>query len=186
MSARPAFANLTTRSLTTFVGGINPWTRKPMPPRHQTAHLGSTPFVQAKAPKKNGPSVGAKYTGRVDLAALKIEDNVPLPRHMPSGKYADFFAGLKPKQSVKCKTELVLAIASGMRKYLKEAKLDATLTVIQQSTIAADPENGIEADPKHGRVWLWPKDGDAKSLPPGSRGGVAVGKARRAEKGVQA
>lgn len=189
MSARPGFADLASRSLTTFVGGINPWTNKAMPPRHQTAHLGSTPFATTSTPaakKKSGPPPGTKYSARVDLTALKIEDNVPLPRHNPTeGKWAEFFADLKPKQAIKCKSELVQAVASAMRKFIKENKKEAEFTVIQQRTITADPGRGIEADDKHGRVWMWPKEEAAASLPPRSRGGVTVGAIRRAAKVAQ-
>lgn len=184
---------------TVFAAGINPWTNETMPAAapSSTAHLGSNPFTShgypAAEPKsaklaavpapartstptadgtkkrKNGPAPGTLCRGRVDMAALKIEKDVPLPTTVTTSSYAELFSRMEPKDCITCKPGEVVSIANAMRKWLRdERKIDVLQVVSEKNS----PKN-----PEFGHVWMWPKS-DFKALPPKSRGGVVLGRLR--------
>lgn len=212
MSARPAFTSSTYVPHTVFAGGVNPWDPSmPSSSAHlgsspfnhsyksigKSATLSSGPvsaraIVQAPATAPTpapapaaaksatrkggpGPAKGTICRGKVDMAALKIRKNVPLPTSVTTSSYAERFSMMEPTDCIECKPHEVVSVANAMRKWINEQRKNDSLQVISEKN---DPKN-----PEVGHVWLWPK-GDLKSLPPRSRGGVALGNQKRAKRGA--
>lgn len=99
-----------------------------------------TVWVQPKPPRAKPEKIG-----KVDMDALQITDDKPVPTRLPVGnKYEHIFKAIKPGQAIKCRSEDTARVSVALRKWILD-NLDASKFTVKMVSKYPD---GM------GRVWL--------------------------------